>query len=744
MARFAKIARRTLLFGAVALAGGAAFGWWKYKTPYGNPLKDGLSEGAATLNPYVLIDANGVTIIAPRAEMGQGVHTTLAALVAEEMDLDLAQVTVTHGPASSAYFNGAVLEEAAPFLPIDASWLAEISRGAMEIPAKLLGFQITGGSSSTRDAFDKMRLAGAAARGALVRAAANRLGVPADTLKTEGGSVVAPDGTRLAYTELAAEAARVVLSAPPVPKDRKDWRLLGKSQPRVDMLAKVTGTAFYTADLRLPGMRYATARTNPNLGAAMVSCNQAAAAAMPGVEKIVPIPGGVAVVATSTWAALQAADALVFDWQPAAYPIDSAAISKVLADSMAPDRQDSRKRNDGDVDAALNSDVFQATYTVPYLAHATMEPQTAAALLKDGHLTVWSGNQIPTQVVSEAAQITGLPPEAITVNIPMMGGGFGRRLEMDVIRQAVTIAKAMEGTPVLLTWSREEDMTHDAYRPAAMASVRARVEGGVVTGFDLSTCSSGVIEGQAGRLGYSLPGPDDSIVQGAWDQPYTFANYRVTGYRAPSMVPVGSWRSVGSSQNTFFHESAVDELAHLAGADPLAFRLAHLTHDPSRKVLEAVGRLCGWGQTPANRARGVAFGMAFGVPSAQVVEVEDTPQGLRITGAWAAVDVGIALDPRNIEAQVMGAMVFGLSAAVRGQITLAEGRVQQSTFWDYEPLRLPQVPEIKVQVLENLPHIRGIGEPGTPPAAPALANAIFALTGQRLRDLPLAKAVRFA
>ena len=267
---------------------------------------------------------------------------------------------------------------------------------------------------------------------------------------------------------------------------------------------------------------------------------------------------------------------------------------------------------------------------------------------------------------------------------------------------------------------------------------------GLITAFDLSTCSSSVIEGQVGRLGYSIPGPDSTIVQGAWDQPYTFPNYRVTGYRAPTMLPVGSWRSVGASQNAFFNETAVDELAHLAGADPLEFRLSHLTHDPSRQVLQRVAQMSNWGQTPAGRARGVAFCMSFGVPAAEVIEVEQSAEGLLITGAWAAVDVGIALDPGNLQAQVMGAMVFGLSAAIRGEITLAEGRVQQSTFWDYEPLRMPQMPDISVEILENLPKIRGAGEPGTPPAAPALGNAIFALTGQRLRDLPFNKTVTFA
>jgi isoquinoline 1-oxidoreductase beta subunit len=302
----------------------------------------------------------------------------------------------------------------------------------------------------------------------------------------------------------------------------------------------------------------------------------------------------------------------------------------------------------------------------------------------------------------------------------------------------------MEGTPILLTLSREEDMTHDTYRPAALARVRGKVQDGRLVAFDFATCSSSVVESQAGRLGYSIPGPDGAIVQGAWEQPYRLPNHRVTGYRAPAMVPVGSWRSVGASQNAFFHESAIDELAALAGADPVAFRLAHIDHDPSRKVIEAVAEMSGWGSTTAGRAKGIAFCMSFGVPVAEVIEVSETPDGLRLTGAWIAADVGIALDPGNIEAQLQGAMIYGLSAAIRGEITVADGMVEQPNFWDYEPLRLRECPPISVRVLENLPHIRGIGEPGTPPAAPALANAIFALTGHRLRDLPFARSVTFA
>ncbi len=744
MGRAMKIARRGFLFGSVAILGGVAFGWYRYATPYPNPLEAGLGAGEATLNPYVLINADGVTVIAPRAEMGQGVHTTLAALVAEEMDLDWSTIRVIHGPASKAYFNAAVLAEGVPFAPTDDSRLANTMRGAMDIPAKFLGLQITGGSSSIPDAFDKMRLAGAAARMALVQAAAARLNIPADQLSTENGAVIAPDGTRIPYPDLAVDAAGINLREEPALKPRESWRLLGRSLPRTDMLAKVTGTETYAIDLRLPGMRFATARTNPRLGGAMLSYDASAAEAMPGIERIVPLPNGVAVVATNTWAAMQAADAITFDWGPAPYPATSAEIADTLRASFTPERLDSTNRDDGDVDAALTADAFTAEYTVPYLAHATMEPMGSAALLKDGRLTVWSGNQLPTQIVTVGQEMTGLAPEAIDVQTLPMGGGFGRRAEMDVIRQAIAVAQAMEGTPVLLTWSREEDMTHDGYRPAAMARVRASVAEGRLVAFDFATCSSSVVESQAGRLGYSIPGPDGAIVQGAWEQPYRLPNHRVTGYRAPAMVPVGSWRSVGASQNAFFHETAMDELAYLAGADPLEFRLSQIDHDLSRKVLETVAEMSGWGNAAPGRAKGVAFCMSFGVPTAQVIEVENTPNGLRITGAWIAADVGIALDPGNIEAQLQGAMVYGLSAAMRGEITFADGMAEQANFWDYEPLRLSQCPPIRVQVLENLPHIRGIGEPGTPPAAPALGNAIFALTGQRLRDLPFARTVTFA
>ncbi|MFN7224679.1 MAG: molybdopterin cofactor-binding domain-containing protein [Paracoccaceae bacterium] len=740
MSRLGTIARRTFLIGSAAIAGGVAFGVYAYRKPYANPIA---GAGIGAITPYVLIDPDGVTIITPRAEMGQGIQSTLAALVAEELDLPWDQVRVMHGPPAKAYYNQAMLEEGVPFAPTDESWLAETARDAMAIPAKFLAIQLTGGSTSIPDGYEKMRAAGAVARVALVQAAARRLGVDAQTLRTEGGAVVSADGTRIPYTELAVDAAASDLPAVPPLKARADWTLLGTSLPRVDMVEKSTGTAIFAGDIRLPGMRFATVRMNPALGAAMHGFDATAALAMPGVERVIDIGGGVALVANTTWAALQAADAVVFDWAAADYPASSADMRDQIAASFAAGTVDATPRKDGDV-SQVDGQTWEAEYQVPHLAHATMEPMQAAAVLQDGTLQVWVGTQAPGFARKFAALAAGLPEDAVTIHTTVMGGGFGRRAEVDATVHAAKVAAAMPGIPVLVTWSREEDMTHDMFRPMATARVKGSVKDGVIETLDLAICAPSIMETFADRFGVPLAGPDSTLAQGAWEQPYGFPNYRVTTHRAPRTVPLGFWRSVGASHNGFFHESAVDELAHLAGVDPLEFRLKQMTHEPSRAVLEAVAAMSGWGTPRPGRALGLAYCLSFGVPTAEVVQVEDSPDGIRITGAWAAVDVGVALDPRNIQAQVSGAMVYGLSAAITGKITFAEGRVEQQNFWDYEVLRLHQCPDIQVQVMESGGKIRGIGEPGTPPAAPALANALFALTGQRARELPLSDSFRFA
>lgn len=745
MGRIAKITRRAFLITSVAVTGGVAFGYWKYKQPYGNPLDDNLKTDEAAITPYVFIKKDGVTVITPRAEMGQGVQTTLAALVAEELDIDLKNIKIDHGPASVAYYNAAVLAEGVPFRPTDESWMAERARDFMHVPAKFLALQITGGSTSMVDAYEKMRTAGAAARLTLIAAAAKQLGVAATKLKTENGAVIAPNGKRIDYTQLAADAAKIAPPGEVKLKPRSEWKILGKSQPRKDMVAKCTGTAKYAIDVRLSGMKFATLRRNPHLGANMVSFDAQSANKMPGVEKIIKLKDGAAVIANNTWNAFKAAEAISFEWQKPPYPATTKEHFDKVSQAFDNENYDSRLRDDGDVDKAFgNSSVEVYEYRAPYLAHATMEPMTAVALVKGGKLELWAGTQFPTQAVIEAAKITGIPAENIHVNTLLMGGGFGRRSEIDFIKNTAEIANQMKGTPVLVTWSREEDTTHDFYRPLAIGRFRFSVVQGRPYAMDVQVASPSIMAGLMKRIGQSALGPDNTIVQALWEQPYDIENYRVTGYRSSSLLPVGFWRSVGASQNAFFLESALDEVAFEGNVDPLEMRLKIVSHAASRQVIETAREMSEWSKPlPKTRARGFAFCLSFGVPVAQVVEIEQTDDGIAIRKVIVAADVGIALDPTNIEAQIQSGVIFGLTAAITGNITIEDGKVQQQNFDSYELLRINQAPEIVVKVLQNDTRLHGVGEPGTPPAAPALSNAIFALTGKRIRELPLGSNVEF-
>ncbi|MFZ1812966.1 MAG: xanthine dehydrogenase family protein molybdopterin-binding subunit [Rhizobiaceae bacterium] len=753
-----KIVRRTFLIGAAAIAGGAAFGYYVARKPYPNPLERDLASGESTFNPWIKIaQDNSITVITPRAEMGQGVHTTLAALVAEELEVPFDAIRVEHGPADWAYYNSVVMEDGGPFPTFDEGFLAESMRSMTHPITKILGLQVTGGSTSIRDGYVKMREAGCAARQMLVAAAAARFGAAPGTLTLENGTISDQvTGQSATYGELAADAVRMPVPTDLKLKDKADWKILGKPAARVDLEAKVNGTAVFGIDVDLPDMVYATVRMSPRFGAGAVSFSADKTMAVPGVIKVVPVETsqgrGFGVIASSTWAAFKGAEALDVVWEEASYPADSQAMFSELAERLRTE-PDFTLRNDGNAETAFadapREELLEAEYQVPWLAHACMEPMNATARWKDGKLEIWSPNQAPTLLQMTTAPLVGVDAADVIVHTTYMGGGFGRRAEADFTAYAVQIAMETQGKPVKVTWTREEDTRHDTYRPAAMSRMRARiVKGDVPSGVDIRIASPSIVRSFVGRTFPSVPlmGPDKTLTEGAHDQPYDFASYRVSGHVSSISVPVGFWRSVGNSFNAFFHECFMDEIAEASGLDPLALRLkAMASHPTAIAVLEKVASMSGWGYPLAKgRGMGIAHTLSFGSWVAQVVQVKETTEGIRIEKVWCAADVGTALDPSIVRAQMMSGIIFGLSSAIGQEITFADGEVEQSNFTDYDALRMNQCPSIEVEILENWHRIGGVGEPGTPPAIPALANAVYQATGKRVRSLPMNSQVDFA
>jgi isoquinoline 1-oxidoreductase beta subunit len=664
----------------------------------------------------------------------------MAALAAEEMDLDWDSVNVMHGPPAQAYYNGALLGLALPYHHYtDSEFMTGLRETVGEV-GKLLNLQVTGGSTSTRDAYSKMREAGATARETLKLAAAKRLGVNVVTLKTENGHVFTAGGEKISYIDLAAEAA--LIDPPSVDlRPKGEWKMLGKSLPRTDMVGKVTGTATYATDVPMDGMKFATVRMNPRRSG-MLSYEETEASAMDGVDRVLDLGDGIAVVASNTWLAFQAAEMVKIEWETAAYPETTEALMDAITASLDSE-PDSITRDDGDVDAAVEGTEITAQYQVPWLAHSTMEPMTTTALYTGDVLTIWAGNQAPIGIQDKCAKTVGLTPDQVTVNTTFMGGAFGRRSESDAAVQAAKIAKEFPGTPIRMTWSREEDMRHDFYRPAAAASFRGVVKDGAAVLLHGKIAGPSVTHQSSMRLaGQIPPGPDRGHVEGAADQPYSIPNFRLSGHLTNIDVPIGFWRSVGNSFNGFFFDTFIDEMAIAAGTDPLQFRLAMAAkeHAASAKVLETVAEMANWtGQTPDGVGRGVGFTYSFGTPVAEIVEVVDEDGDIRINKCWIACDVGTALDPSIIEAQMISGAIYGMSAAAQGEITFTDGMVDQWNFPDYDALRMHNTPSFEVQILESGHGIGGVGEPGTPPSMPALGNALYDLTGTRATELPLIK-----
>ena len=772
-------ARRRILLAAGLMGGAFAIGgafFYRPRDHLSRPSGFALRPGEQPFGAWLTIAGDGtVTVAVPRQEMGQGITTALPMLVAEELDCDVARLRFEQAPVDWIFGNAVMLAEGVPFRPDDRGWAASLARLTQYKAGELLGIQATGGSSSVRDAWEVMRRAGAAARAMLVQAAAQRWGVPAADCRTESGNVLhAASGRKAGYGELAPEAARL-----PIPRDAtlKDprtepYRLLGKPLPRLDVAEKTDGSARFGIDMRLAGMRYAAIAQCPVFGGTLKSVDSAKAKAMPGVVAVVELAptstsaAAVAVVADSYWRAKSALAALALAWNEGPHAqLDSAAMWRRYAAAL--DSGPARSYESvGDANAALTAakSVLEATYQAPYLAHAAMEPINCTALLKDGGCEVWLGNQAPTLVKWFAAKAAGIDSDRVTVHTPYLGGGFGRRIEMDVVMQAVAIARQLAGTPVQLIWSREEDLRHDLYRPMAMAKFRCALDekgtaGGIAAWHNriVSQSCTGSFTARLLPAAASDLMKDKTTVEGAFDLPYAMPNRLVEHVLATEAVPVGFWRSVGHSYNAFFTESFLDETAHAAKKDPFEFRRALLADAPRhRKVLETAAQRAGWGSplsagthscvsasTAAGAGtkvgRGIALAESFGSIVAQVAEVEVEARGtLRVRRVVCAIDCGKAINPDTVAAQMESGIIFGLTAALFGEITLKAGRVQQANFPDYDMLRMARTPRIETHIVESgIEHLGGVGEPGTPPIAPAVCNAIFAATGKRLRRLPI-------
>jgi len=670
---------------------------------------------SADPNAFVRVAPDeSVTVLLAHSEMGQGIWTSLAMLIAEELDCDWSKVRVEHAPAAPAYAH------------------------------TVYGIQMTGGSTTTMSEFDRYRTVGAMAREMLVRAAADRWKVRPRLLHTENGFVV-HGKARLSFGQLAEAAQRLSPPASVELKAKKDWKLIGKPMRRLDTPEKITGKAQFGIDVQFPGMRIALIARPPVFGGKVKSFDATKAKSVPGVEQVVQVPSGIAVIARNFWSAKLGRDALEIDWDlgPGAEIDTSKLLASYREQAKAPGMV---AVNKGDVDAALASAAtrHQAEYDVPYLAHAPMEPLNCTVRLEGGRCEIWTGTQFQGMDQIVAAQIAGVPQEKVIIHTPFLGGGFGRRatLTAHFVAEGVHVAKAA-GVPVKTVWTREDDIRGGYYRPLYVHRIEAGVdEKGQPRAWKHTIVGQSIQLGGAFEKYTIIDGIDATSVEGVVDSHYLEAvpDRKITLHSPRNPVPVLWWRSVGNSHTAFAMESMIDELAWAAGRDPLEFRGALLADQPRLwRALKAAADRAGWGTPPpAGRARGLAVHESFGSIVAEVAEVSvGDRKRIRVHKVSCAVDCGQTVNPLGIEAQLQSAVVFGLSAVLHGALTLKEGRVEQSNFHDYRVLRIPEMPEVTVQILESDAKMGGIGEPGTAVIAPAVANAVYALTRQRLRSLPL-------
>lgn len=750
------LSRRAFLFTGAALGGtalvAAVGGVGFLSTVDVDGLHGGTVDGeAASLNAFVILHSDGSVVInVPRTEMGQGIHTGLAVVVAEEMDLPFDErirvefPTEAH-PSYSTWFN--VLQ----VRPEEASgpvvWLGRRVLGQM-------GFIATGASGSTMGLWHPMRVAGASARQMLVEAGAARLGVPASTLSTSDGFVRhEASGLRLSYGELAAAAAAISPPADPVLKPRADWRLIGRPQRRVDIPAKVRGAPVFGMDVVLPDMLHASVRHAPVFGGQLLRIrNEAALRQAPGVVDVAVIDNrSVAIVATSWWQAEEAAWLLDAEWtQTEADGEDSASLNARLRAALSSNDAYGHI-DDGDAQAVIASAgaaLIEADYGVPYVTHACMESMNATAILREGGAAeVWapSQNRVTMQAaVGRGMGWAGITPDDVTLHVTMNGGAFGRRSDQDVIAEACFLAARHAGLAIKVMWSREEDIGRGLYRSQAAARLRAALgPDGLPVAYDALVAAQSIFNSMAARNMPFTPGPDGDYlsIEGLDKLHYAIPNRRTRSQHVPSHMPIHFWRSNGFSFNTFFTESFIDECALAAGADPLAYRRAMLRESPRHlAVLDHVAEIAGW-ERPIGpgRGRGIAIEECYRSVVAQVVEVSVADDGeVRIDRIFCAIDAGLIINPDQVIAQMEGGALFGATSALMSAITIQNGAVVETNFHDFPIQRLANAPEVIVAIVESDEPPCGVGEPGVVPVAAAIANAIFAATGRRLRSLPLA------
>lgn len=662
-------------------------------------------------NAWIRIGSDDVvTLMVASSEMGQGVMTAIPMIAADELDADWRKVQVETAPAARAYYN------------------------------PIIGQQLTGGSTAVRAYWMPLRQAGATAREMLVNAAAATWQVPADECHTDAGMVIhKSSGRSLSYGALAEKAATLPVPETVFLKDKSEFRYIGKSVPRVDTPAKVVGAAVFGQDVRLPGMLTAVVLHCPVFGGKLASFEADRARAVAGVRRVFAIDSGVAVVADSFWAAKNARDVLQVRWDEGANAtLSSEGILRRF--QKAAQRPGAMARQTGDAGRAIAraAKKLEAVYEVPYLAHACMEPMNCTADVRQDSCEIWAPTQAQTGTQNTAARITGLAPEKISVHTTFLGGGFGRRSEQDFVAEAVQISKAV-GAPIKLIWTREDDMQHDFYRPATYNQLSAGITGkGELIGWHHHIVGPSIFARVFPAAVKN--GIDSTSVEGAANLPYAIPNINVSYVLDDPGVPVGFWRSVGSSQNAFVTECFFDEIAHAARKDPYEWRRQLLKQHPRHLgVLELAANRAGWGRpTAPGRHRGIAVAEAFNSFVSQVVEISISEHGkVRVHRVVCAVDCGIVVNPDTVVAQMQGGIVYGLTAALYGEITIKNGRVQQSNFNDYPMLRMNEMPEIEVYIVPSTESPSGTGEPGTPPIAPAVANAVLAATGKPVRRLPI-------